>query len=585
MAFSKVFFINLSVLITIAYLFNIGYKYLFPNVSDRLKYAISMLVFVLAGWVTMLFGLRVGDTQLFDLRFVPLIMAILVFARPGAFLVIGAGIGAGRLFYGVNEASWAGCMNMALLGVFAALINWYLQRVEWRFFWKACTAVVAINVLNAFDIAVMGVIPFRVYWLEVAPITLPLATLLSGFFVFMIRDFHKEQLRIGELRGMNIILRRQTKELREAKRDLEEKARQLMLASKYKSEFLANMSHELKTPLNSILLISQLIRDNDDERYGMDEVRYGEIIHSAGNDLLQLINDILDLSKVEAGKMDIVIEPISPLDLVQMMQAMFQPMADQKSVDFLVEYAEDVPDTLYTDALRVNQIMRNLLFNAFKFTETGSVTLHVGVELAPENTVGKRRLRDWTSVLYRGRTGAGGGLGARSSESTTDRIRKTVFAAFPTTGLARTGQKRPDSAGPEAATPMGANVQPTEAAGTLAATKSLDVLSAEQGELSRRLPRKQEAVMEQWLTLAVEDTGIGIDDEKQQLIFEAFQQEDGAINRKYGGTGLGLSISLQLARLLGGSLALRSEKGKGSVFTLRLPLKSEPPEASEPVEG
>ncbi|MNF77391.1 Non-motile and phage-resistance protein [compost metagenome] len=403
------------------------------------------------------------------------------------------------------------------------------------------------------------------YWIEVAPITLPLAALLSGFFVFMIRDFHKEQLRLDELRGMNIILRRQTKELREAKRDLEEKARQLMLASKYKSEFLANMSHELKTPLNSILLMSQLISDNDDERYGMDEVRYGEIIHAAGTDLLQLINDILDLSKVEAGKMDIVIEPISSLDLVQMMQAMFQPLADQKSLAFSVEFAEDVPDTLYTDALRVNQVMRNLLFNAFKFTEQGSITLRVGVESAAEheNAAAKRRLRDWTSALYRGRP-SNAGIIVRSGETTTGRIRKRVYAAAVMPAISVL--KRSEAAAKEEA----AAVTRGESAGGGAAVER----DKESPETARR-QRRLDAPAEQWLTLAVEDTGIGIDEEKQHLIFEAFQQEDGAINRKYGGTGLGLSISLQLARLLGGSLSLASEKGQGSTFTLRLPIKLE----------
>ncbi|GFN31556.1 ATP-binding protein [Paenibacillus xylaniclasticus] len=564
MAFSEVFFINLCVLITIAYLFNIGYKYLFPNLTKRTKYGLAIIVFTLAGWVTMLFGLRVGDSQLFDLRFVPLIMAVLTFNRPITFIAIGSGIGVGRLLFGLDESSWAGCFNMMLLGVFAAVLNLWLERMTWRFVWKATAAVVTINVLNVVNISLLGSIPFRVYWLEVVPITLPLATLLSGFFVFMIRDFHKEQLRFDELRSMNIILRRQTKELREAKRDLEEKARQLMLASKYKSEFLANMSHELKTPLNSILLMSQLISDNDDERYGMDEVRYGEIIHAAGTDLLQLINDILDLSKVEAGKMDIVIEPISSLDLVQMMQAMFQPLADQKSLDFNVEFGEDVPDTLYTDALRVNQIMRNLLNNAFKFTEQGGVTLRVGVETAveQENAAARRRLRDWTSALYRARP-SNAGIIVRSGETTKGRIRKRMYAA--TVMPAISALKRSEATGKEEAAP---DLLDNETVGIVDRHK-------EMSETAKRVNRNQTAV-EQWLTLAVEDTGIGIDEEKQQLIFEAFQQEDGAINRKYGGTGLGLSISLQLARLLGGSLSLHSEKGQGSTFTLRLPIRSEP---------
>ncbi|MBD3921202.1 sensor histidine kinase [Paenibacillus sp. PR3] len=581
-SFSSVFFINLSVLITIAYLFNIGYKYLFPSISGRMKKSISVFVFILAGWLTMLFGLRVGETQLFDLRFVPLIMAILVFTRPSTFVLIGTGIGVGRLMYGLNETSWAGCMNMALLGVFAAAINAFLQAVDWRFVWKTTVAVILINLLNALDVAMMGSIPFSEYWHEVAPITLPLSTLLSGFFVFMIRDFHKEQQRIDELRGMNIILRRQTKELREAKRDLEEKARQLMLASKYKSEFLANMSHELKTPLNSILLMSQLIRDNDDERYGMDEVRYGEIINAAGNELLQLINDILDLSKVEAGKMDIVIEPISPLDLVQMLQAMFQPMADQQSLPFIVEIAEDVPYTMYTDALRVNQIMRNLLVNAFKFTDQGSITLRVAMETLTDTAVTKRRIRDWTSALYRGRPASSQGIIVRSGQTTTGRLRKSVYEAAVAPALSVL--KRGEGAAKQEA----AAVQESAAARASSTSNQEwqeDSFQPDMYDTARR-QRKQENSQqhqEHWLTMSVVDTGIGIDDEKQQLIFEAFQQEDGAVNRKYGGTGLGLSISLQLARLLGGSLSLTSVKGEGSTFTLRLPLQtvSEPEPQTE----
>jgi two-component system chemotaxis sensor kinase CheA len=331
------------------------------------------------------------------------------------------------------------------------------------------------------------------------------------------------------------------------------------------------MSHELKTPLNSILLMSQLISDNDDERYGMDEVRYGEIIHAAGTDLLQLINDILDLSKVEAGKMDIVIEPISSLDLVQMMQAMFQPLADQKSLAFNVEFAEDVPDTLYTDALRVNQIMRNLLFNAFKFTDQGSITLRVGVESAAEheNAAAKRRLRDWTSALYRGRP-SNAGIIVRSGETTTGRIRKRVYAAAMMPAISVL--KRSEAAAKEEV----AVAARGEASGETAVERHKELPP----ETAKR-QRRPDAAAGQWLTLAVEDTGIGIDEEKQHLIFEAFQQEDGAINRKYGGTGLGLSISLQLARLLGGSLSLSSEKGQGSTFILRLPIKLEPEQQAE----
>ncbi|MBW7461023.1 histidine kinase, partial [Paenibacillus sepulcri] len=240
------------------------------------------------------------------------------------------------------------------------------------------------------------------------------------------------------------------------------KARELLLASKYKSEFLANMSHELKTPLNSIILLSQFIRDNDDERYEGDEVRYADLIHGAGNDLLQLINDILDLSKVEAGKMDIVFEPVSSHDLVQMLHQQFMPIADQNKVSFELDIAPNVPASLQTDALRVNQILRNLLVNAFKFTEEGTVRLAVrleggapSIEPGPQ---GRRRILNWNPATW---------------------VRPAARPIAP-----------------------------------------------------------------QRVAFTVHDTGIGIEPEKQKVIFEAFQQEDGAINRKYGGTGLGLSISL-----------------------------------------
>nr|WP_285891294.1 HAMP domain-containing sensor histidine kinase [Paenibacillus pasadenensis] len=260
---------------------------------------------------------------------------------------------------------------------------------------------------------------------------------------------------------MNRVLSRQTKELRQAKQGLEKQAQQLVLASQYKSEFLANMSHELKTPLNSILLLSQLIEENEDSRYNEEDLRHAAIIHGSGKELLQLLDDILDLSKAEAGKMDVHIEPVSTLELIQSLQLQFQPMAERQKADFWIELDQAVPALLHTDWLRVQQILRNLLMNAFKFTEQGRIGLQVSQT---------------------------------------------------------TGQSG-----------------------------------------------------DEWVRFAVSDTGIGIEKEKQTLIFEAFRQEDGTITRKYGGTGLGLSISLQLAQLLGGRLELDSRKGEGSVFSLLIP--------------
>ncbi|WP_052702841.1 sensor histidine kinase [Paenibacillus beijingensis] len=504
MAFFKVFFNNICLLIALAYLFNLGYKTMFSRLSDTAKEYAAIVMFIAAGWLTMLFGLRLSDNALFDLRFIPLIMAVLVFNSAPTIFVIGLGIGLGRLFFGVGEAAWAGVANMAILGLAGALLHVVLKKSKLRFLWQAGASIAVINTLNCLNISLLGVIPFRYYWEHIAGLTLLPALVLSAFFVYMIRDFHKEQLRFGEMRNMNLILRRQTKALREAKRELEEKARQLMLASRYKSEFLANMSHELKTPLNSILLISQLIRENEEREYGEEDVRHAGIIYTAGHELLHLIEDILDLSKVEAGKMDVNPEPTSPHELVHTIQCQFMPVAERSGVQFKVAVDSDVPHTIETDALRASQIVRNLLTNAFKFTEQGSVELSVFAD--------KRKEKG--ALPAHSQRGKGRGWGQFRFQ----RNERPVV-----------------------------NIQPVTAAEP------------------------------EWVGFSVKDTGIGIDKEKQSLIFEAFQQEDGAVTRKYGGTGLGLSISLQLSRLLGGKLELKSEKGKGSVFTLRLPVKYSAP--------
>jgi len=392
--------------------------------------------------------------------------------------------------------------------VAAALVVWF-ERSGWRYGAKAATATIAINTTQIALIAMFGVVPWRIYLSEIAVITYPLGILLCGFFIVIIRDFIKEQRRADELRTMNLLLRRQTRELRQAKRELEEKARQLLLASRYKSEFVANMSHELKTPLNSIILLSQLILEKEHPRSQDEDVRYAELIHTSGNDLLQLINDILDLSKVEAGKMDVVREAVAVEDAVNLLHHQFMPMAEQKGIDFRVEVADDVPKLMESDGLRVNQILRNLLANAFKFTERGAVRLTVSLEINETEPCPKR--------------GRSSPLKARKSS-----VQRVAAAA-------KSGSEpfKKDGDGWQEEVPS---------------------------------PQSQKRIV-----FAVHDTGIGIEADKQRMIFEAFQQGDGAINRKYGGTGLGLSISDQLARLLGGELSLRSEKGIGSVFALRLP--------------
>ncbi|MDI7742987.1 ATP-binding protein [Lysinibacillus fusiformis] len=260
-----------------------------------------------------------------------------------------------------------------------------------------------------------------------------------------------------------------SKELEIAKKELEATAGQLILSSNYKSEFLANMSHELRTPLNSILILSEMLGENGSNNLTEEQAEFAKVIHSSGQDLLALINDILDLSKVEAGKLDILFGEVNMSELPHLLEQTFTPIAKQKELEFNIIKAPNVDDIFHTDEKRFNQIMKNLLSNAFKFTEQGSVTLAIN-KLAQEQ------------------------------------------------------------------------------------------LSADMHQLSNN-----------WLEISVKDTGIGISKEKHQLIFESFQQADGATVRKYGGTGLGLSISKEFSKLLGGWIDLQSEEGKGSTFTLILP--------------
>jgi len=169
------------------------------------------------------------------------------------------------------------------------------------------------------------------------------------------------------------------REVEQAKVALEEKAKQLALTSKYKSEFLANMSHELRTPLNSLLILSQILSENAEENLNDKQVGYAQTIHSSGSDLLDLINDILDLSKIESGTMAVDVGNVSFADLQRFVEGTFRQMADLKRLDFQVGLAEDLPITLQTDAKRLQQVLKNLLSNAFKFTERGSVALHARV--------------------------------------------------------------------------------------------------------------------------------------------------------------------------------------------------------------
>jgi len=170
-------------------------------------------------------------------------------------------------------------------------------------------------------------------------------------------------------------------EIEQAGQEIEERARQLALASKYKSQFLANMSHELRTPLNSLLILARLLAQNPGGNLTTKQVEYANVIHSAGSDLLQLINDILDLSKVEAGRMDIHAERFPLGALLEDVQATFQPLTAEKGLEFAVEADPGAPAELVTDRQRLRQVLGNLLSNAVKFTESGHVLLRVG--LAP----------------------------------------------------------------------------------------------------------------------------------------------------------------------------------------------------------
>lgn len=299
---------------------------------------------------------------------------------------------------------------------------------------------------------------------------------------------HKLQASEEELRVQQEELQQANQELEERSRLLEDrnqvivernleiqkKAEELELSTKYKSEFLANMSHELRTPLNSILLLSRLMAENNDKNLNPDQVESAQVIQSSGKGLLNLIDEILDLSKIEAGKMDLEFAAVPVHEICTDMEALFAPIAREKNLALQVDVQAEAPALIETDKMRLEQILKNLLSNALKFTARGVVTLKVAP--FPENP---------------------------------------AFIRF-----------------------------------------------------------------------SVKDTGIGIPADKQQIIFEAFQQADGSTRRKYGGTGLGLSISRELAKLLGGEIRLESEPGQGSEFTLSIPVhpQAEKAQAAPPTQ-
>ncbi|KAA3600438.1 MAG: response regulator [Calditrichaeota bacterium] len=276
----------------------------------------------------------------------------------------------------------------------------------------------------------------------------------------------EEKTRALEKQKENIKIKNQ--ELKFAQAELEEKAKALEMSSKYKSEFLANMSHELRTPLNSILILSKLLSNNKKGNLTIKQMEFAKTIYSAGNDLLNLINEVLDLSKVEAGKIEIHVENVKLVEFSDYIKTNFKHVVEDKGINFAIEIDEELNQELYTDRQRVEQIIKNFISNAMKFTPVGG--------------------------------------------QITFKIHKPY--------------------------------------------KNFE---------SRILN------LEETIGFSVIDTGKGIAKEKQKMIFDAFQQEDGSTSRKYGGTGLGLSISKEFAKLLQGEINLVSEIGSGSTFTLYIP--------------
>ena len=287
-----------------------------------------------------------------------------------------------------------------------------------------------------------------------------------------------------ELRSFNEELEEKTESLQKQKKEieasnvlfkqsqieLEERAHELKVINTYKSQFLANMSHELRTPLNSMLLLSKSLMSDRLGNLQNEQIEDAKIIYEGGQDLLNLINDIMDLSKVEAGMMTVNYESVKLESIKASLQGLFEPVASSKNLQFHVDITETAPESFKTDGQRLEQILNNLLSNAFKFTETGKVILRISLQ------------------------NSGTDLG----------INKLI-------------------------------------------NKNL-------------------------LVFSVIDTGMGIPADKQQVVFEAFQQVDGTTSRNHGGTGLGLAISRELSNLLGGEILVDSKQGKGSCFSLYLPL-------------
>lgn len=373
----KNFLVNTGMLVTLAYLANLLYKYGLSRVSLRLKYILSIILLIFAGWISSAFGFRMPDNLIFDMRFLPLIVASMVYSRPSIIMLIGFGIGLTRFTYSVDEAAFIGWLNLTILGVVSAVLNVWMRSSVASLAFKGLMTILTVNLVNTFNIATFGVLPARLYLTEIAPVLLPVSIVLSCVIMLLLREFHLEQQRIMQVEHANRLLSQQTSELQQAHHVLEERASQLMLSSQYKSEFLANMSHELRTPLNSIINLAQLLAEQDDERTPGETKLYSSMIYRSGMDLLELVNDVLDLSKVEAGKLEIVYEEVNVSEIPELLQIHFEMTAARKGLLFHVELEQPLPAVIISDSQRVQQILRNLLANAFKFTHEGGVTLHI----------------------------------------------------------------------------------------------------------------------------------------------------------------------------------------------------------------
>ncbi|MEA1884042.1 MAG: ATP-binding protein [Thermotogota bacterium] len=289
-----------------------------------------------------------------------------------------------------------------------------------------------------------------------------------------LRDFEIETKRLNEEREAFEVSQQEIedkqKALEKVRLILEKQKEEIDRMNIHKNEFMANMSHELKTPLNSILTLTQVLIKNKVDNLNEKQLKFLRTIYSSGKTLLSLINDVLDIAKIEAGKTETFIEPIEIGAIKNEISETFYAEQITKDVSFQIEIDENIPKIIYSDKKRLLQILRNILSNAFKFTEKGYI---------------KFKILNHDSSL----------------------------------------------------------------------SKSTSMLSPEN-----------------YIVFSIEDTGVGIADDKQKVIFDEFVQADGSTTRNYGGTGLGLAISQKLTTLLGGEIKLQSELGKGSTFNVYLPV-------------